>query len=179
MYIGNIPFKLNEEQLGSKFNKYGKIVDCVIPKKGRHSRGFGFVTFEDPSAAARALKKMNRKTVKGRQIRVEKARQKIEKPSKKRKSTNKQNKKNQEDKQIKNNKLVKGNIVVKRAPPPKNLVKRAVSSKKKAGQKNKSPQKKSLKKKPLKKKPTKKTQTEEKKKKSKKRPGKLFLCFFF
>ena len=38
------------ESLHAYFSRYGEVVDCVVmhnPQTGR-SRGFGFVTFEDP-----------------------------------------------------------------------------------------------------------------------------------
>jgi len=39
------------------FSKFGRLVDCRIARTGSVSRGFGFVTFDDPRDAEDALER--------------------------------------------------------------------------------------------------------------------------
>lgn len=69
IYIGNLPYKLSEAQLGDYFNSFGEITDLVIIKDrdtGR-SKGFGFITFGEQSSAQEALS-MNEKDIEGKKI---------------------------------------------------------------------------------------------------------------
>ncbi len=69
IYIGNLPYKLSEAQLGDHFSPFGEIVDLVIIKDretGR-SKGFGFITFEAQSSAQEALS-MHEKDIEGKRI---------------------------------------------------------------------------------------------------------------
>ncbi|KAK3021922.1 hypothetical protein RJ639_045216 [Escallonia herrerae] len=57
LFIGGFPRETTEEALKLHFNQYGVVQDCQVIKdrvtgKGR---GFGFVTFKDPSVADRVL----------------------------------------------------------------------------------------------------------------------------
>uniref|UniRef100_A0A8C7DI81 Cold-inducible RNA-binding protein B-like n=1 Tax=Oncorhynchus kisutch TaxID=8019 RepID=A0A8C7DI81_ONCKI len=64
-----------ETSLEEAFSKYGNIakVDVVRDRETRRSRGFGFVTFENPEDAKDAMAAMNGKSVDGRMIRVDEA----------------------------------------------------------------------------------------------------------
>lgn len=69
IYIGNLPYKLSEAQLGDHFNSFGEITDLVIIKDrdtGR-SKGFGFITFGEQSSAQEALS-MHEKDIEGKKI---------------------------------------------------------------------------------------------------------------
>ena len=53
---------MSDEKLKDMFEKYGKITSHkVMSKDDGKSRGFGFVAFEDPSAADRAVADLNGK----------------------------------------------------------------------------------------------------------------------
>lgn len=57
LFIGGLSWETTDESLRSYFSKYGDISDSVVmrePNTGR-SRGFGFVTFTDPTAADKVL----------------------------------------------------------------------------------------------------------------------------
>ncbi|KAJ6836922.1 heterogeneous nuclear ribonucleoprotein A1, A2/B1-like protein [Iris pallida] len=51
IFVGGLPKDTTEEAFSKHFGKYGKITDLVIMKhRGTgHPRGFGFITYEDPS----------------------------------------------------------------------------------------------------------------------------------
>jgi RNA-binding protein Musashi len=56
------------------FSRYGEVIDCVVmknPATGK-SRGFGFVTFKDPSCVETVLAN-GPHVLDGRQVRIAKA----------------------------------------------------------------------------------------------------------
>ncbi|CAA0842927.1 Polyadenylate-binding protein 7 [Striga hermonthica] len=56
LYVKNLDASFSEEDLREKFSKYGKVVSLVISKdENGASRGFGFVNFENPGDAKRAV----------------------------------------------------------------------------------------------------------------------------
>ncbi|KAF5823704.1 hypothetical protein HanRHA438_Chr01g0042031 [Helianthus annuus] len=60
LYIKNLESDMTEEVLEKSFAKFGKIVSLVIAKdENRISRGFGFVNFESPDDARKAVEDMN------------------------------------------------------------------------------------------------------------------------
>ncbi|XP_018426266.1 PREDICTED: cold-inducible RNA-binding protein B-like [Nanorana parkeri] len=75
LFIGGLSFDTNEQSLEELFGKYGPVNEVVVVKdrETNRSRGFGFVTFENPDDAKDAMDAMNGKSVDGRQIRVDQA----------------------------------------------------------------------------------------------------------
>ncbi|KAK6467456.1 cold-inducible RNA-binding protein B-like isoform X1 [Huso huso] len=75
LFVGGLSFDTNEQGLEDVFAKYGQISEVVVIKDRdtQRSRGFGFVTFENPDDAKDAMMAMNGKSVDGRQIRVDQA----------------------------------------------------------------------------------------------------------
>lgn len=71
LYVGNIDYSASEEELESLFQKFGRIefVNIPVDKYSGRARGFGFVTFDEPASAAKALE-LNGCEFKGRQIQV-------------------------------------------------------------------------------------------------------------
>jgi len=75
LFVGGLSFDTNEQSLEDVFSKYGQISEVVVIKdrETQRSRGFGFVTFENPDEAKDAMIAMNGKSLDGRQIRVDQA----------------------------------------------------------------------------------------------------------
>ncbi|XP_063311620.1 cold-inducible RNA-binding protein B-like isoform X2 [Pelobates fuscus] len=75
LFVGGLSFDTNEDNLQTVFAKYGPISEVVVVKdrETQRSRGFGFVTFENPEDAKDAMLALNGKSVDGRQIRVDQA----------------------------------------------------------------------------------------------------------
>ncbi|KAM4707831.1 cold-inducible RNA-binding protein B-like isoform 2-T2 [Discoglossus pictus] len=75
LFVGGLSFDTDEQNLEQVFCKYGQISEVVVVKdrETKRSRGFGFVTFENPEDAKDAMTAMNGKSVDGRQIRVDQA----------------------------------------------------------------------------------------------------------
>ncbi|KAK3006786.1 hypothetical protein RJ639_017205 [Escallonia herrerae] len=82
LFIGGLPRETTEEALMLHFNQYGVVQDCQVIKdrvtgKGR---GFGFVTFKDPSMADRVLCDLH--NILGKRVEVKLAIPKGERPQK-------------------------------------------------------------------------------------------------
>jgi len=71
LFIAQLDFGTQEETLYEAFSKFGKIVEYHISKRGNVSRGFGFVTYDDPRDAEDAMERMNRKVFDGREIKIQ------------------------------------------------------------------------------------------------------------
>lgn len=60
IYIKNLESDMTEETLEKSFAKFGKILSLVIARdENGASKGFGFVNFESPDDARKAVEDMN------------------------------------------------------------------------------------------------------------------------
>lgn len=77
IYVGNLNYALQEEELKNIFEEMGNVVSAKIIKDretGR-SKGFGFVEFDSEESAQQAIDEMDGVEVMGRRLKVNKARQ--------------------------------------------------------------------------------------------------------
>ncbi|XP_053611806.1 heterogeneous nuclear ribonucleoprotein 27C isoform X2 [Plodia interpunctella] len=51
LFVGGLSWETSQENLQRYFSRYGDVIDCVVMKNSEsgRSRGFGFVTFADPT----------------------------------------------------------------------------------------------------------------------------------
>ncbi|MBI5569412.1 MAG: RNA-binding protein [Desulfomonile tiedjei] len=78
IYVGNLSFEANEEQLKELFEGYGPVTSAKIISDhatGR-SRGFGFVEMADRDEGLRAIEELDSKDFHGRTLRINEARPK-------------------------------------------------------------------------------------------------------
>lgn len=83
IYVSNLDFSVQEEDLLSYFTPYGAVASAIIVNDrvtGR-PRGFGFVEMENDKEAKVAIEKLDGATVGGRQIKVVEARPKPDRSS--------------------------------------------------------------------------------------------------
>ena len=75
MYVGNLPFQTNEDEVRELFEEYGEIesVAMIMDRDSGRFRGFCFVEMEDSSADA-AIAALDGKSFGGRDLRVNEAR---------------------------------------------------------------------------------------------------------
>lgn len=75
VYVGNLPWKIDDNALKELFTSYGDVEEAnvIIDKFSRRSKGFGFVTFTDDEAAKKAISEMNEKEIEGRKLTVNEA----------------------------------------------------------------------------------------------------------
>ncbi len=76
IYVGNMPFTVDNEKLKELFSSYGEIEEAIVitDKFSGRSKGFGFVTFKEDESAKKAVSEMNEKEVEGRKLKVNEAR---------------------------------------------------------------------------------------------------------
>lgn len=75
VYVGNLPFTVNDDKLRELFGAFGEVTEATIIKdkfSGR-SKGFGFVTFANDEDANKSIAEMNKKQIEGREITVNEA----------------------------------------------------------------------------------------------------------
>ncbi|XP_061035674.1 RNA-binding motif protein, X chromosome-like [Eubalaena glacialis] len=75
LFIGGLHADTRENSLEVVFGKYGRITEVILMKarETNKSRGFAFITFENPADAKEAAKDMNGKSLDGKAIKVEQA----------------------------------------------------------------------------------------------------------
>ena len=75
LYVGNLNYKTQTEDLQSLFAQYGEVVSAnvVTDRETGRSRGFGFVEMETEEAAKEAIEKMNGREVNQRNLKVDEA----------------------------------------------------------------------------------------------------------
>ncbi|KAL8204945.1 hypothetical protein R6Q57_010568 [Mikania cordata] len=79
IYIKNLESDMTEEMLEKRFAKFGKIVSLVIVRDENDvSRGFGFVNFESPDVARKAVEDMNGLNLGSKVLYVARAQKKAE-----------------------------------------------------------------------------------------------------
>lgn len=81
IYVGNLDFKITEDELREAFGAYGK-VDNVTILKDRDTgqpRGFGFVEMANDEEAEKAINAMNGAQLGARALNVNEARPKVSK----------------------------------------------------------------------------------------------------
>lgn len=75
LFVGGLSWGTTDDSLRSAFEQFGEISEAkvVLERDTGRSRGFGFVTYTDPSAAANAMTEMDGSELDGRNIRVNEA----------------------------------------------------------------------------------------------------------
>lgn len=76
IFVGNLSFKAKEADVYKLFLPFGGVayISIAMDKKGRESRGFGFLKMPDREQALSAIAALNHKEFMGRPINVEPAR---------------------------------------------------------------------------------------------------------
>jgi cold-inducible RNA-binding protein len=83
LYVGNLSFKTTEDELRNAFGQFGSVTDVYVAmdKMTGRPRGFAFVTMGTAEEAKSAAEKMNGTDLGGRQLTVNEARPKEDRPS--------------------------------------------------------------------------------------------------
>jgi len=78
LYVGNVSYKVTDEDLKTNFSEAGEVVSAAIIKDKftGQSKGFGFVEMKTEEGAAEAIKKFNGGMLDGKAITVNEARPK-------------------------------------------------------------------------------------------------------
>ncbi len=76
IYVGNLSYKVRENDLQGVIEEYGQVSSCKIIKDREtgKSKGFGFVEMSDDAAAAKVIEELNGAEFDGRSMVVKEAR---------------------------------------------------------------------------------------------------------
>lgn len=82
IYVGNLPYSITEDELRGVFADHGEVatVNIITDKFSGQSKGFGFVEMPNQAEAEEAIGTLNESAVKGRNIKVNQARPRTERP---------------------------------------------------------------------------------------------------
>ena len=82
LYLRNIPFEINEDDIRQKFEKYGQINEIHIPinYKTNQSFGYAYISYETVESAIMAINKMDGEYFMGRRLHISIAEEKYSKP---------------------------------------------------------------------------------------------------
>lgn len=82
IYVGNLPYSVTEDDLRETFAQYGEVmsVNLITDKFSGQSKGFAFVEMPSNSEADAAIKALNDTDYKGRNIKVNQAKPRGERP---------------------------------------------------------------------------------------------------
>ena len=75
IYVGNLPFEVDDTELERTFTAYGEVSSARViqDRESGRSRGFGFVEMSDNSKAEAAIQALNGKDFNGRPLTVNEA----------------------------------------------------------------------------------------------------------
>ena len=76
IFIGNLNYKIREEQLGDLLSEFGQVesVKIIMDRETGRSKGFGFVEMSNDAEASAAIKELNGSDFDGRTMVVNEAR---------------------------------------------------------------------------------------------------------
>jgi len=82
IYVGNLAYSVTEDELRDAFGEFGEVssVNIIMDKFSGQSKGFGFVEMANNSEADEAIKALNESPMKGRNLRVNQAKPRGDRP---------------------------------------------------------------------------------------------------
>ena len=82
IYVGNLSFDASESQVRTLFEAYGTVdsVSIITDRDTGQPRGFAFVEMPDDDAATKAMEALNGTSLGGRNLNINEARPKTERP---------------------------------------------------------------------------------------------------
>jgi RNA recognition motif-containing protein len=82
LFVGKLSFSTKDDALEALFARYGTVVSARVAtdRETNRSRGFGFVEMEDQEAAQKAINELDGSEFEGRQIVVNVARPREDRP---------------------------------------------------------------------------------------------------
>ena len=75
LYVGNLPYRMTEDELATVFAEVGEVVDVniIMDRETGRSKGFAFVEMAEDGAAETAINQFNGVEVGGRTLKVAEA----------------------------------------------------------------------------------------------------------
>jgi len=75
LYIGNLPYSVNQQTLQDAFGKCGTVesANVIMDRNTGKSKGFGFVKMSSNAEAQKAIQEINGSTIDGHEVKVNEA----------------------------------------------------------------------------------------------------------
>ncbi len=85
IYVGNLPFKISEQELNDLFAEYGEVTraQIITDKYSGRSKGFGFVEMTEKADGEKAINELNGKEIDGRPLKINEAYPRKDRPERK------------------------------------------------------------------------------------------------
>ena len=82
IYVGNLSWNADESDLRDAFSAHGEVtsVQIITDRESGRSRGFAFVEMENDEEAKAAISAVDNKEIDGRQVKVNEAKPRSDKP---------------------------------------------------------------------------------------------------
>ncbi|MFC2131449.1 RNA recognition motif domain-containing protein [Bacteroidota bacterium] len=82
IYIGNLPYSAEEDGIRKLFEEYGEVssVKLIADRDTGRLKGFGFIEMDD-AGGDQAIEKLNGMELEGRNIKVNQAKERTERPN--------------------------------------------------------------------------------------------------
>ncbi|MBC17672.1 RNA recognition motif protein [Pseudodesulfovibrio profundus] len=82
LYVGNLAWSSTEDEVRTAFEAFGEVtsVKLIEDRETGRPRGFGFVEMSDDNAALEAVEALDGKDFGGRNIKVNEAKPRVERP---------------------------------------------------------------------------------------------------
>lgn len=86
IYVGNLSYSLDDDELRAAFAAFGEVssASIIMDKMTGRSKGFGFVEMPVKEEAEAAIKALDGSDLKGRNVRVNEARPRDDRPTQRR-----------------------------------------------------------------------------------------------
>jgi len=82
IYVGNLPYSVTDDDLRTAFAEFGQVSSAkiIMDRQSGRSKGFGFVEMDNDAEAEEAIKSMDNSEMQGRNLRVNQAKPRPDKP---------------------------------------------------------------------------------------------------
>lgn len=83
IYVGNLNFRTNDDSLRNAFERFGEVSSArvIMDRETNRSRGFGFVEMPNNAEGQAAIDALNGADLEGRALKVNEARPREQRPS--------------------------------------------------------------------------------------------------
>ncbi|HUV47290.1 MAG TPA: RNA-binding protein [Candidatus Bathyarchaeia archaeon] len=83
LYVGNLDYSVTDDQLSQLFGQAGAVVSSTVitDRNTGRSKGFGFIEMSSDEEAKKAIEMLNGKDLQGRNLVVNEARPRVERPN--------------------------------------------------------------------------------------------------
>lgn len=80
LYVGNLPYTINDESLKELFASFGEVASAqiIMDRRTNRSKGFGFVEMSSKEQVQAAIDGLHGKEVDGRELTVNEAKPRVE-----------------------------------------------------------------------------------------------------